>query len=61
MKPFTTLAVMVFSVVALVHLLRLLFHWQVALNGAILPQWASIVGFIIAAGLAIMVWKEMKK
>lgn len=61
MKPFTTVAVVVFSIIAVVHLLRLFFHWQVTINGAIVPIWVSIPGFIITGVLAIMLLREAKK
>ena len=61
MKPFTAIAVIVFSVIAVLHLLRLFFRWEIILNGGILPMWVSIPGFIIAAGLALMVWRESRR
>lgn len=61
MKPFTTVAVVVFSIIAVVHLLRLFFHWQLTINGAIVPMWVSIPGFIITGVLAIMLQREAKK
>lgn len=61
MKPFTTIAIIVFSLVALMHLLRLLFGWGVVVNGFIIPVWVSILGFAIAAGLAFMLRREAQK
>ena len=60
-KPFTLLAVLVFAIVALVHLLRLLFSWEVTINGAAVPLWASVAGIVIAAGLAAGLWWESRK
>lgn len=61
MKPFTTIAVIVFSLIALIHLLRLFFGWEVIVNGMILPIWMSVPGFLIASGLALMLWRESRK
>ncbi len=61
MKPFTTVAVVLFSIIAVAHLLRLFFHWQVTVNGVIVPIWISIPGFIITGVLAIMLLREAKK
>jgi len=61
MKPFTAVAVLIFSLVAIAHLLRLYFHWEVTVNGLIVPSWVSIAGFIIAGALAVMLWWEMRK
>ena len=60
MKPFTKIAIAVFSLVAVLHLLRVIFGWEVIVSGIIIPLWVSVVGFIIAAGLAVLLWREMK-
>jgi len=60
-KPFTSIAVMVFSLIAFVHLLRLFFGWEVIISGMILPVWMSAPGFAIASGLALMLWRECRK
>lgn len=61
MKPFTTVVTVVFSLIAVVHLLRLFFHWQVTVHGVIVPIWISIPGFLITGVLAIMLRREAKK
>ena len=58
MKPFTTIAVAVFSLVALLQLLRVLMGWEVVVGGLHIPIWASLVAFVVAAGLAVMLWRE---
>jgi hypothetical protein len=60
MKPFTRAAVAVFTIVAVVHLIRLTEGWEVTVSGFIVPVWWSAPGFIIAAGLAFMVWHEAR-
>jgi hypothetical protein len=58
MKPFTTAAIVVFSLVAFLQLLRVALGWEVAVNGILIPPWASAVACAIAAGLAVMLWRE---
>jgi len=58
MKPFTTLAVAIFTIVAVVHLLRILLGWEVMIGGAMVPMWVSYLGLIIAGGLAFLLWRE---
>jgi hypothetical protein len=58
MKPFTLVAIVVFGLVALMHLLRLFLGWEVSFNGVIIPLWASVLGFLIAGGLAFGLWRE---
>ena len=59
-KPFTLVAVVVFSVVSLLQLLRLLLGWDITINAITIPLWASEVAFVVAAGLAAMVWRERR-
>jgi hypothetical protein len=59
-KPFTTIAVGVFALVALLHVLRLAFGWEVTIQGSVIPMWVSVLGVIIAGGLAIMLWRESR-
>ena len=61
MKPFTTLAIATFSLIALVHLYRLIRPFEVVVDGAAVPQWASIVGLVVAAGLALMLHREARR
>ena len=60
MKPFTSVAVAVFSLMALVQLLRLALGWDVVVAGVSVPAWVSVVAFLVAATLAIMVRREMR-
>ena len=61
MKPFTTLAMAVFGLIALVHLYRLVRPFEVIVHGSIVPQWASWLGLIVAAALALMLWRESRR
>ncbi|HVE48875.1 MAG TPA: hypothetical protein VNG69_04555 [Casimicrobiaceae bacterium] len=57
-KPFTTVAVLVFGLVALLQLLRFVSGWEVTVAGVAVPIWASGVAFVVAGGLAVMLWRE---
>ena len=58
MKRFSTIAVVVFAVVALLHLVRIILGWEVIVNGITIPMWVSVVGTVLAGGLAIWFWRE---
>lgn len=60
MKPFTVVAIVVFILVSLLHLLRYFLGWEVMVNTVTIPMWVSLFGFVIAGGLAFMLWREMK-
>ena len=60
MKPFTTIAVVLFALIAVLQLLRFILGWEITVNGLIVPVWLSAIAFVITAGLAIMVWREAR-
>jgi high-affinity Fe2+/Pb2+ permease len=60
-RPFTSLAAIIFAVVALVHLMRLIYGWVVTIVGADVPMWTSVLGLVIAGGLAAGLWWESRK
>ena len=60
MKPFTTIAVVVFSLIALLQLLRVALGWDVTVNGVLIPLWVSVIACVVAGTLAWMVWREAR-
>jgi hypothetical protein len=60
-RPFTIVAAIIFAVVALVHLLRLMYGWVVNIAGGNLPMWTSVLGLVIAGVLAAGLWWESRK
>jgi hypothetical protein len=61
MKPFSKIAIFIFALVTLLHILRLSFGWEVAIGGIMIPMWASLLGLLVAEGLAVMLWCEIKQ
>lgn len=59
-KPFTITSVALFSLIALLQLLRFTLGWEVTVNGVTIPVWVSGIAFVIAAGLAVMIWRETR-
>lgn len=47
------IAGIVFAIVAIVHVLRLFYHWDITIAGQVIPMSASIVGLIVAGLLAL--------
>lgn len=60
-KPFTIIAIVLFSLIALLQLLRFFLSWEVTVNGMTVPVWVSGIAFVILAGVAVMVWRETRK
>ena len=60
MKPFTMVAVILLALIAVLQLGRFLLGWEVVVNGIPIPLWASGVAFVVAAALAVLVWREAR-
>jgi hypothetical protein len=58
MKPFALAAAIIFALMAIVHILRIIFGWSIAINGTDIPMWVSVVAFLVMAGLAFGLWRE---
>lgn len=48
MKMALVVAGTIFLLVALMHLLRLVYAWEVTIGGHSIPMIASVIGFIVA-------------
>jgi len=53
-----SLAIIVFAVVAVVHLLRLALGWEVLVAGRAVPVWFSVVGVVGPAAIAWLLYKD---
>jgi hypothetical protein len=60
-KPFTTIAAIVFFVVAAVHLYRIFAGLSVAIGSLAVPMWGSWLGAAVAALLGIMLLSESRR
>ena len=60
-KPFSKIGAFVFALVALIHLYRLINHFEVVVSGYLVPYWVNVAGLIIAPILSIGLWRESKK
>lgn len=60
MKTGTLLAIILFTLIALAHLLRLVFGTEVIVAGTPVPQWVSAVAVVVPAAIAWLLWKESR-
>ncbi len=58
MKPFTTIAIWIFSFIAVAQLFRFLLQVEVIANGISIPVWPSAIAAVIFGVLAYMLWRE---
>ena len=61
MKIGSKLAVLVFTLVALTHLLRLLTQAEITVNGGVIPQWASLAGVLVPGAITWLLWRESRR
>jgi hypothetical protein len=52
-KTFCMLAGIIFTLVALFHLVRIFMEWPVLIGDWFVPMWVSWVALIVAGGLAL--------
>ena len=53
--PLLLTCVIIFSFVAFMHLLRLIYKTEVVIGGKIIPLWVSIIGFLLPLSLAVWI------
>ena len=49
---FNLIAGLIFLVIAVLHLLRIVFGWSAVIGGWVVPQWVSWLAFLVAGYLA---------
>lgn len=60
MKIGSLLAIVVLSLVACAHLLRLIDGTEIIARGVDVPQWVSVFGVVVPGVVAWLLWKEAK-
>jgi hypothetical protein len=58
MKPGSMIAIVLFGLVALGHVLRIALGLHVTVEATAIPMWVSIVGTLVPAAVAFMLWRE---
>ncbi len=60
MKTGSKLAITLFGLVAIAHLLRLVYAMPITVSNWDVPQWISLFGVVVPAGIAWMLWRDSK-
>jgi hypothetical protein len=60
-KPFTIVTIVVFGLVSLAHLMRMVLRWSVTVNEVDISTWVGVVGFVVPAVLAVMLYRENRQ
>jgi len=56
-KTFSNVTLMVFSLIALLHILRLVYGWNAVIAGWAVPMWLSGLSVIVSGYLAYSAFK----
>ncbi len=56
-KTFSTVTLVIFSLIALLHVLRLVYGWNAVIAGWEVPMWLSGLSVVLAGYLAYSVFK----
>jgi len=61
MRPGTVAAAILLTVIAFLQLLRAVLGVRVTVGDTEIPIWASVVAFVVAGGLATLLWRESRR
>ena len=60
-KPVAVIAAILFTLVAVGHLVRLCCGWEVTVADRQIPLWLSGFGTVVPAVLAALLWRESRR
>jgi hypothetical protein len=60
-RPVPAAAAAVFALIAVMQSLRVILRWEISLNGARIPIWLSEIAFVLAAVLAVLLWRDARR
>jgi hypothetical protein len=60
-RPVPTAAAVLFGLIAVMQSLRVIMRWEITLNGARVPIWLSEIAFVLAAVLAVLLWRDARR
>ena len=60
-KPFTLIAAAIFALMALVHVVRIVTHFQIILGNHSMPMSVSYFAIVATAVLAVMLYRESQR
>jgi hypothetical protein len=53
-KSYARIAVVIFTIIALLQFFRAVSGWDITINGAAIPLWASWLAAVVAGALAVV-------
>jgi len=59
-RPAATAAALFLGLIAVAHLLRVLFRVPISAGGRQIPAWTSVLGIVLPGLLAVWLWRERR-
>ena len=56
----TLIAAVLLALVAVAHLLRILFNIKATIGDVAVPMWVSVVATLMAGAVAILLWRDRR-
>jgi hypothetical protein len=60
-KPFTLIAAVIFGLMAVLHVYRLMSHFQVIVGSHTIPQYVSWIAILVTAVLSYGLFREARR
>ena len=60
-KYYLMITAVIFVIVAVLHLLRLIYQWPAQIGAATIPIWASCAGLVVASALFVWAFLLLRK
>jgi hypothetical protein len=60
-RPVPAAAAVVLGLIAVMQSLRVILRWEITLNGARVPIWLSEIALVLAAILAVLLWRDARR
>ncbi len=60
MKPVSLIVSVLLLLIAVIHLARIVLDVEIVVAGTAVPMWVSVVGGIVTAVLAVLLWRESR-
>jgi hypothetical protein len=61
MRPVSLIVSVLLLLIAVIHLLRIVFGVEVIVGGTAVPMWISLIGCVVTAALAVLLWRESRR
>jgi hypothetical protein len=61
MKPVSLIVSVLLALIAVMHLLRMIFDVQIVAGDWVVPMWISVGGCLVTGALAVLLWREGRK